>query len=158
MTFDYAADVAEHKKAVGSLLRFIVRDLEARAAVHDDSKLDPEEMSVYERVIPEIKTAPFGSDAYKAGLVSLGPALDRHYAINRHHPEHFGPSDGKPGGIPAMALSDIVEMLCDWVASAEAKGNDPVKGMVEFQFPKYGVDGDLQAILLNTVRELRNGR
>ena len=30
----------------------------------------------------------YGSDEYKACLTEMKPALDHHYAANRHHPEH----------------------------------------------------------------------
>jgi hypothetical protein len=57
-----------------------------------------------------------------------------------------------------MTLIDVLEMLCDWIAAAEDKGNNPKDGMVKFQFPKYRIDGDLRSILLNTLNEIRNGR
>lgn len=149
-----AKDVAQHKRAVSVFLSFLIGNLEDRAKTHDDSKLSPEEFNVYDQVGPSLKAAAFGSEEYKAGLAQLGSALAHHYATNRHHPEYFKPKNGKPGGIPAMDLVDVTEMLCDWVASALAKGNDPLKGMTEVLFPKYRVDGDLQAILSNTVKSL----
>jgi len=43
----------------------------------------------------------------------MKPALEHHYALYRHHPEHF------QNGIDDMNLIDLVEMFADWKASSE---------------------------------------
>ena len=45
------------------------------------------------------------------------PAIDHHYANNRHHPEHW------PNGINDMTLMDLIEMLADWKAATARNKN-----------------------------------
>jgi len=38
---------------------------------------------------PKLAGSTYGSEEYKAFLGQMKPALDHHYAVNDHHPEHF---------------------------------------------------------------------
>jgi uncharacterized protein DUF5662 len=45
----------------------------------------------------------FGSEDYRVAVRELGLAVEHHYAVNSHHPEHFGAA-----GVAGMSLLDLV--------------------------------------------------
>ena len=60
-----------------------------RAELHDQSKLESPEVEAFTEYTPKLKDCTYGSDEYKGYLEAIKPALDHHYANNRHHPEHW---------------------------------------------------------------------
>ena len=114
----YKGEVMIHQTDVFNQMQIVLDEIEHRQATHDRSKLSEDEFPTYARVIPKMKGLPFGSPEAKAIVKELGPALQHHYENNRHHPEHF------ENGIAGMNLLDMIEMVCDWKAVSEAKGND----------------------------------
>ena len=148
---NYRAEVLIHQTDVFNQMQIVLDEVEYRQAAHDQSKLSDEEFSTYAKVIPQLKGKQFGSPEAKAIVKELGPALQHHYAENRHHPEHF------EKGIAGMHLIDMIEMICDWKAVSVAKGNDLKTGMVKVLFPKLGITEPLATILLNTADMLEMG-
>ena len=71
------------------LLEKIVINLEYRSACHDESKLEEPEKSMYDNFTPKLRGSTYGSDEYKGFLKDMGEALQHHYKVNTHHPEHF---------------------------------------------------------------------
>ena len=67
----------------------------------------------------------------KSFLEALKPALDIHYANNRHHPEHF------PKGIRGMDLLDLLEMICDWKASSERHADGNIFNSIEVNQKRF---------------------
>ena len=61
----------------------------ARAGEHDLSKLDSTEVEAFTEFTPKLAASTYGSPEYEGFRRAMGPALDHHYAKNRHHPEHF---------------------------------------------------------------------
>lgn len=117
----------------------------SRSIHHDDSKLnDPVEKDLFDHWTPELRKLTFGSDEYKIALDSMGEGVKRHYKANRHHPEHY------QNGINDMTLVDLVEMICDWMASAEAK-NAYVD--LDNGAKRFGISEQLLEIIANTLRE-----
>ena len=76
----------------------------------------------------------------------MQPALNHHYAANAHHPEHW------PNGIEDMSLLDIVEMICDWKASAERTKDGNLLKSIEINANRFKIDNQLKQILINTVK------
>ncbi len=143
--YDCTKDVKKHIDKVQYWLRDFSNRLLSRAEVHDKSKLsDPLEKTTYDRWTPVLQQVAYGSDEYKQALMGMGDGLKRHYRANRHHPEHF------EHGINDMTLMDLVEMLADWMASAEAKGThvDLTRAA-----ERFGISEQLVQILANTLRE-----
>lgn len=83
------ADTRKHQMRVMNLLCEVARELLVRGRTHDDSKLKEPEKSIFDEFTPKLKGSTYGSEEYKGFLASMKPALDHHYAHNRHHPEHF---------------------------------------------------------------------
>jgi hypothetical protein len=148
--YDSTLDTREHISKVGMALRDIVHNLSQRALVHDLSKFKDPEKSAFDRATPKLKHLVYGSDEYRACLREIKPALDHHYKVNDHHPEHYGED-----GILGMSLMAIIEMLADWKAAGDR--HDPPTGInqsiaynsVRFKMPAY-----LTQIFYTTAREL----
>jgi len=76
----------------------------------------------------------------------MKPALDHHYANNRHHPEHF---KGK-GGTNGMDLVDLIECFCDWAAATKRHANGSLKKSIEYNQKRFGIGNQLTKIFHNT--------
>lgn len=115
------------------------------------------------RATPLLQKLEYGTPEYKQSLEDLGPALEHHYANNRHHPEYW------PNGVADMSLLDITEMLCDWKAASERmrKPTPAAPGRAEapaydenfersilLNKERWGFSDELCGILINTAREL----
>lgn len=143
--YDCTADVALHIADVSVLLNWIIFRLKQRIEDHDRSKLQPPEKEIFDVWTPKLREYEFGSDEYKSALKEMGIGLEHHYAVNRHHPEHF------PNGINGMSLIDVIEMVCDWVAASKAKGN---KVNLQYLAKRFSISDQLLDIIENTVQEL----
>jgi len=82
-------DTFRHIERVRNLLNACVVEIMRRGELHDQSKLDHPEVEVFTEFTPKLAGSTYGSDEYKSFLKAMGPALDHHYANNRHHPEFF---------------------------------------------------------------------
>ena len=94
-------------------IKKIVTDLIERGQNHDNSKFEEPELTIFAENTHKLGSTVYGSPEYKELLVEVKPAIDHHYAKNRHHPEHW------PNGIEDMNLIDLVEMLADWKAATQ---------------------------------------
>jgi hypothetical protein len=95
-----------------------------------------------------LRATTYGSDEYKQNKAAMADALTHHYAANSHHPEHHAL------GINGMSLLDLIEMLCDWKASSMRQDDGDIRRSVEINLQRFGIDEQLQQILLNTIEEL----
>lgn len=142
--FDSEVDTLRHSRRVDELLLEVIAGVQGRLHKHDQSKLEDPEKEVFDLVTPRLRTLTYGSDEYKASLAEMGPALDHHYAENRHHPEHFD------NGVNGMTLVDVVEMLCDWKAATERHEDGDLRKSLEIQKVRFGLSDQLCDILCNT--------
>ena len=83
------AETWNHINLVMQLLASAQIELMRRQFTHDRSKLLSPEVSTFTEFTPKLKASTYGSDEYKQMLAEMKPALDHHYAHNRHHPEFF---------------------------------------------------------------------
>ena len=79
----------EHINLVMKLLASAQIELMRRQFTHDRSKLISPEVDVFTEYTPKLRESTYGSEEYKQMLTEMKPALDNHYASNRHHPEFF---------------------------------------------------------------------
>lgn len=89
MSYDSQQDTLDHIGKVSDLLLQFGLRLTERAYTHDTSKLKEPEKSIFDKYTPLLRETTYGSDEYKAYLAEMGQALQHHYAVNSHHPEHF---------------------------------------------------------------------
>lgn len=134
----------EHIREVRLLLKRAAIDLLDRAETHDRSKLSPAELPVFVEFTPRLKGATYGSEEYKGFLREMKPALDNHYAQNRHHPEHF------EKGVNGMNLLDVLEMVLDWKAATLRHDNGDLRKSIEINRKRFGLSDQMVEILLNT--------
>lgn len=141
-------ETIKHIRRVRHFLYLMIEELDRRAREHDQSKLESPEAEVFGEFTPELAKTEYDSPEYKALLLKVKPAIDHHYAKNRHHPEHW------PNGIEGMTLCDMVEMLCDWKAATERNKNGNIRTSIEKNTARYGLSPQLAQIMQNTVREM----
>lgn len=150
MASGFLKDLVQHKTWVAEHLQHVANALFKRAAIHDNSKFEPEEFDLYSELFPELQKYPYGSEELKAVYEQLGPALKHHLQVNRHHPEYH------ERGVNGMNLLDVLEMACDWMAASKRSQTGSMKGL-EINKERYGISDQLFEIIKNTVQALVEG-
>lgn len=138
----------QHIENVRKNIRFFTDRLTTRGVEHDKSKLDEPEIELFAEHTDDLKNLEYGSEEYKQSLEALKPALEHHYAVNKHHPQFW------KNGINDMSLIDLIEMLCDWKASSERNKNGNLLKSIEINAKRFGISNQLTQILINTARLL----
>ena len=141
-------ETIKHIHKVRSYLYMMIEELDKRARLHDLSKLESPEKEIFGEWTPELEKVEYDSPEYKNLLEKVKPAIDHHYANNRHHSEHW------PNGINDMTLIDILELLCDWKAATARNKNGNIRTSIEKNTIRYNLSEQLAQILQNTVREM----
>lgn len=135
----------EHIHNVGVFITMMVNELLKRSIEHDKTKLERPEVEIFAEYTPKLAKTEYNSEEYKQFLEEMKPALDHHYAKNRHHPEHF------PKGIEDMNLVDIFEMLCDWKAATMRHDTGNILNSISANTERFGISKQLAKVLQNTV-------
>src|SRR5574338_112650 len=156
IAYDSRPETYDHILRVRHFIAEATMNLQKRAAVHDQSKMQEPELSAFDIATPKLAGLEYGSDEYRQSLRDRGPALQHHFAENDHHPEHF------ENGVSGMSLMALIEILCDWRAASERvkqRTDDPEKvktfeSGLAFNFERFGIEPQLAGILMNTAREL----
>lgn len=147
MTLDECrVETQKHIDKVRKYIRFFTDKLTSRGENHDASKMESPEVELFAEHTERLSEIEYGSEEYKKELDALKPALEHHYAVNRHHPEHF------PNGINEMNLVDLVELIADWKASSERHNNGNLLKSIEINAKRFNIGDQLTQILLNTAR------
>lgn len=141
-------ETQKHIETVRKYIRFMIDKIEMRGVKHDASKLESPEVEAFAELTPKLASTTYGSPEYTAFLEKLKPALDHHYAANRHHPQHF------VNGVNDMTLIDIIEMFCDWKASTLRQNDGNLLKSIETNAERFDFDGQLKQIMINTARML----
>ena len=134
----------KHIQQVGALLHKIASELLERAEKHDQSKLESPEVELFTEFTPKLAECVYGSPEYEEFRKTMRPALEHHYAHNRHHPEHF------KDGVDEMNLIDIIEMMCDWKASSSRHHTGNIRKSITINSERFGIGPQLTKILENT--------
>lgn len=134
-----------HIEQVRNYLNVMVVELLERGKLHDQSKLEPPEVSEFTRLTNILSGLTYGSPEYEASRKELGKALEHHYAKNRHHPEHW------KRGIRDMNLIDLLEMFCDWKAASMRHNDGNLRKSIEINGRRFNMPPELIEIFENTV-------
>lgn len=137
-----------HIRRVQELMHDVASNLIERAMLHDASKLNEPEASTFDEYTAKLRGVTYGSDEYKTFLAGMKPALDHHYASNRHHPEHWH------GGIKDMSLLDLIEMFVDWKAATERHADGDLDKSIEINQKRFDYTDELKSIFARTRIEL----
>ncbi len=138
----------EHIGHVRDLIQDVRDRLDIRSTTHDKSKLYDPELPYFAKYTHLASGVSYGSPEYQAFLDAMKPAIDHHYRCNLHHPEHY------PDGIEGMSLIDLIEMLCDWMASTKRYKDGDIRKSLDIHVPRFKIGGQLETILRNTIVEL----
>lgn len=138
------SETLKHVNEVSGNLSLVVAELVHRARVHDASKFEEPERSVFAANTPKLAKTEYGTPEYEALLKDVQVAIDHHYAKNTHHPEHW------TNGIDDMDLLDLVEMLCDWIAATKRNKNGNVHKSITHNKDRFGMSDQLYKIFQNT--------
>ena len=138
----------KHKIYVFWFLLKIAARLVWRGLVHDMSKFGWTEFYLIIPALPPDRAIPFNTPEYQTFLDKAKPAIDHHYAMNTHHPEHYG--DYKK-----MSMLDLVEMACDWRAASMRKfgGGDFEKSFEQCQ-TRFGITDETMTFLRTLKKEI----
>lgn len=149
MEYDSREDTEKHIRAVEHLMKIVFFNLMERMKNHDASKLQEPEKPMYDTFTPKLRELTYGSSEYHETLVTMGAALQHHYAENTHHPEHY------VDGIEGMSLLDLIEMFCDWQAASLRHADGNFTQSIELNAKRFGMTDQLHKIFVNTAKELK---
>ena len=95
------------------------KEIVSRGKIHDASKFAPPERLPYIWLTEFHRGRQTGEAfTYPAGIEEqVKAAIQHHLTTNRHHPEFHASPD-------AMSDVDIIEMVCDWTAIAQERGEN----------------------------------
>ena len=136
----------KHIEIVARYLTTVIKELELRSRTHDVSKLQTPEVEIFDEYTPKLKNTTYGSEEYKECLAEMQVALDHHYMVNRHHPEHH------EKGIDDMNMIDLIEMLVDWKAASMRHDDGDVWKSIEMNQERFGYSDDIKNLLTNTMK------
>ena len=149
-------ETKKHILYVRKYLFKIISALRLRGLDHDKSKREEPELSIFTKVTPKLAKMTYGSEEYKESLKEMGPALDHHYANNRHHPEFFRIFSDSKDMISHMNLIDLVEMFCDWKAATIRHDDGDLSRSIEINTKRFNLSPQLKSIFVNTIKILED--
>jgi hypothetical protein len=147
----YRRETVDHVTAVMGGMMEAIENLQRRMEAHDASKFEEPEMSGFMAMTADarLQDLVYDSEEYRAVLREHQPTIQHHYAMNDHHPEHYGDA-----GINGMSLLAMIEMLCDWKASTgRMKDGDLVRSIEQNQ-KRFFYSEEVKNLILNTAQEL----
>lgn len=137
----------EHARKVAAYLTEVSEALVERGRVHDLSKTEEPELSMFAVWGPRLAQLEYGTKEYGEALEKMGEALQHHYQENRHHP------DAHERGVDGMTLVDLVEMVCDWRAACQRTKDGDFFVSLAHNAKRFNLSPQLVNIFSNTARE-----
>ena len=132
-----------HRDLMKEMMDTCAKVLKSRSKVHDKSKLEEPEYSMF---ADNTNMPEYGTKEYFETIENMKKdALNHHYEVNTHHPEHY------KCGISGMNLFDIMEMLCDWYTSSMQHGTSFDESILVSMRRFRIVNTELESIIKNTI-------
>ena len=138
-------ETMKHIHQVGKNIHILVSKLLKRADNHDASKLESPEVEFFTQKTHLLSGLTYGSEEYNQCLKELAPALEHHYANNRHHAAHYD------NGINDMNIVDFIEMFCDWAASCKRHNDGNLNKSIEINAKRFDMPEMMVNVLKNSV-------
>jgi len=145
----YIKETVKHVVMVRLFVDKITALLKLQVSNHDLSKLKEPEYDYFKKYTPLLRDSVFGSKEYNDFLEALKPALEHHYSVNRHHPQHH------KNGIKDMNLVDLIEMICDWKASSMRHKTGDIYKSLDINQKRFNYSDELKSIFKNTLDLLK---
>jgi hypothetical protein len=142
-------ETLNHIGQVKENLGIVSFELGRRGDKHDASKLEPPEAELFCAHTHRLRDLTYGSPEYLDNLKDLAPALEHHYKMNPHHPEHWGTL-----GVKGMSLLDLIEMLADWYAVTKRHADGDLRKSIEINHKRFDMSDDLTNLLTITAERL----
>ncbi len=114
-----------HKYWVAYYIFKLVVPLVHRAIIHDLSKYKWDEAKLFAEVVFDLRSTTYGTDEYRELLRRIKPSIEKHYARNSHHPEHY------EAGLLGMQGLDLIEMVADWSAAVKRHADGDLQSSIE---------------------------
>lgn len=133
LIYDSTRDTNAHRLRVRNLMFDVSDELVRRGFEHDESKLAAPEKPIFDKFTPRLRSSTYGSEEYKGFLREMQVALDHHYAVNSHHPEHgetgikWAPIQGYEGHYEVSTFGDV-RSLDRVVKRSGSRGDLKVQG------------------------------
>ena len=157
----FEADTRKHQQCVARIMVEVVKKMLDRAMAHDASKFESIERESYTSPVWYLNTeeVPFGSERYKELTAQMGKGWDHHKMKNDHHFEFFEPYSVQTlnDSFKSMDVFALIEMMCDWIAAATRRGNEPILAL-DYIKKKHPIDEQLECIIRNSVEMLKRWR
>ena len=83
------SETLKHVNEVRDNIWTLIKELDQRAQVHDATKFEEPERSIFAENTPKLAKTEYGTPEYDKLLEEVKPAIEHHYAKNTHHPEHW---------------------------------------------------------------------
>lgn len=148
MEFDFLCDTLLHIGEVQENLEVISSKLKQRGLAHDRTKLQELEFDGFVSTREKFKKANYGSPEYQECIELTKPAVEHHYANNRHH------TGFHKNGIDDMTLIDIIEMIADWRAAARRSPDKTLEDTLDYAIKKYKIEPQLAKVIIKTLEQL----
>lgn len=148
MKDDFLCDTLLHISEVRENLEVMASELRKRGFAHDRTKLQALEFDGFVSTRKKFKKANYGTPEYQECVRLAKPAVDHHYENNRHHVGFH------KNGINGMTLVDVMEMVADWKAAARRSPHRKFKDTLGDVLKKCEIEGQLRAIIVNTLNDL----
>jgi hypothetical protein len=142
--YDSAVDTLLHMRRVNTMLMGAAIELMNRGNNHDLSKLGEQEKPVFDKYTPALANTTYGSPEYNENLQHMQVALQHHYLVNSHHPEHY------KTGMMEFDLFDLMEMFFDWCAATERHTDGDIIQSIAGNAKRFGYPPMLTSIFMNT--------
>lgn len=139
---DTPIDICDKKE----YLKYMIYFLKLKKKRHDLSKLYAPEKKYFDIWTPYKNQYPYGSKEYLQICENLKPALEHHYKVNRHHPEHYA------NGIYGMNILDATEAFFDWKATSDEQINSDFAKGLKINEERFEYSPELTLIFNNTAK------
>lgn len=145
-------ETKQHIARVNEVGDIFTRKFKERLLLHDQSKLEEPERTMFAKHTENLNQLEYGTDDYEKEIEEMKKdCLNHHYENNSHHPEHF------ENGIYDMNLFDLLEMICDWKAASERTKDGNFKKSLEINMKRFSIPEPLSSIILRSVECFDNG-
>lgn len=150
--YNYEYEVMKHKDLVLRTMLDFSAMLVVRGTKHDDSKFSEEEMPIFKKYHPKLRSFPYMSDGYKKVLLAMESGVKHHEENNDHHPGFY------KDGINEMNMFALMEMLADWISAQWRQNNNQLdySGMmncIETNCKRFKINDVLKRLLISTYKE-----